>query len=450
MSIRIHEQEVVRTNIWPISPEDSQQYSLQADHVDVYSLVTETDRLLAQRVSQLESDIHSSIFWGTELPSLKEVDLATQFEPLTGAVILPHGITDQSILDFFEHKSRHYDHRGRVENRGKSYYVAVDPEFIDSQSKIEIMQRDMVDALHVIHHFDRNTASQDDLLGLLGVVDYFKQHALTALHVLTYPERFGNLITDDLYHAYREHAIQLAEIATRMYYQTFLGREYDKDLDFTQLQQETTDLLSFLSQQDRNYRQYTVQEVDHPLRIMAHIQETLRQGYIADTLLALVSGGTQTAIAFQMAYRHLNGKDLPILYVPLSLHSTTINSFEAFSDEQLRAYLLRHEAEIIGKQIQVVEDNANSGQTAQLIHDTLVDLGADSVRLSFVEIDPYRVIYKQRSSAERRSAYIANFMHPDFQTSVGTLPIARSIKQDYQLRKIYVWRLFDAYKGDSM
>ncbi len=429
----------------PINPEFQNKYTVPVNEVDVYSMLVATKIRLEKNLAEDRDNFKDPHYWGEEFPNLKEVDFNKYFEALTGAIKLPDDLSDPAIDSFFSKPHRGYKHGRHIENRGKSYYVAVDPDFITSKDKFVVIKDDYRDGLEVLYSFDRSRSSVTETIGFIGVLDYLKQHTLTALHVLTYPERLGEFNADKDYSKNRQQAERLARLFTRTYYQAILGQRFDNLPNQKSLINNFELLVEYLLTQDRNYKQFTVQEVDHPLRIMSHIHKVIESGDRFDTLLALMSGGTQTAIAMGLGIELRYRKVIPIVFIPLSLHSAKNNFDKSFTSDQLKRCLKPNEDFIRGKNISVVEDNANTGQTVQLTCDTLQQIGASSVSASFVEIDPYRVIYKQSPKRDNHPQNVANFMHPDFAYSIGTLPIARLIKQDYQLRKLYIWRLFNSY-----
>lgn len=444
MSYRISEIES-RGSGWPIGPEFQNKYTIPTSEVDVYSLLVAARSRLEDNLAERRINFNDSIYWGKEFPSLKEIDFDKYFEPLTGAIKLPDYLSDPTIDNFFSNPHRRYKHGSHIENRGKNYYVAVDPEFITPDSKFGVIKDDFREGLEVLYGFKRSRSSITETLGFIGVLDYLKQHTLTVLHVLTYPERLGDFNADWNYSRNRERAERLAFLFTRTYYQAILGQKFDNLFSQKSVANEFDEVVEYLLTQERNYRQFTVQEIDHPLRIMEHIQNVLNGRDKFDTLLALMSGGTQTAIAMGLGIEKRYGKMAPIIFVPLSLHSAKINFDKSFTSDQLENYLKLRSDLIRNKNISVVEDNANTGQTIQLASDVLQKIGASSVSASFVEIDPYRIMYKHSPKRDTHPQNVANLMHPDFGYSVGTLPIARLIKQDYQLRKLYIWRLFNSY-----
>ena len=277
MSFRISEIEPSGSD-WPLSPEFQKKYTIPAKEVDIYSLlVAARSRLEENRVGGRKY-FDGASYWGEEFPNLKDIDFNQYFEALTGAIKLPEDLSNPTVGHFFSNPYRRYKHGRHTENRGKSYYVAVDPEFITPESKFGVIKNDFHDGLDVLYRFERGSSAVTETIGYIGVLDYLKQHSLTTLHVLTYPERLGGFSADGEYSGNRERAERLACLFTRTFYQAILGRRFDNLPSRKSLVDEFDALVDYLQTQDRNYKQFTVQEVDHPLRIMSHVHNVLEDG----------------------------------------------------------------------------------------------------------------------------------------------------------------------------
>jgi hypoxanthine-guanine phosphoribosyltransferase len=325
----------------------------------------------------------------------------------------------------------------------------VDPDYISHHEKLAIIQRDLEDCYTALQLISRESLQGQDYLGYLGILDYIKQHTLCLFHVLTYPERFGNFTADDEYLKFRNIAIELISTNTKAFYQACIGQRFDPEFSSTDHLANLKELIVFVGTLERDYRQYTLQEVDHPIRMMVHVNQLLQMYPETNTIIPVMSGGTQSALLATEGLKLQKTEKLPLTFLPLSTHSAKMNFGNVFTLQTLLLFLSQSEDLIKGQNILVTEDNSNSGQTAQMIYAALITLGARSVHISFVEIDPHRIMYKQSSEREKKSEYVSNYLHRDFKSAVGVLPVARYLKQDYQLRKMYVWRLFNSYKKNE-
>lgn len=425
----------------------SEHYTERATDINILSMMEQVSQLIGEQIDSIYQRALSSELWSNEYINLQDIENFTSyFEPLTGGIKTDIEFHNPLLNAFYEGYGRTYIRGGLRETRAKSYYIAVDPDYISNFEKLSVIQRDLNDAYQIIQLLDRKSLKGADYFGYLGVLDYIKQHTLTLFHVLTYPERFGNFFTDEEYLRFRNIAINLVEVNIKAFYQACLGQSFDSRFGSSEDLEKINQLISYIGTLERDYRQYTLQEVDHPLRMMAHVNEVLNLYPETETLIPILSGGTQSSLLVGEGYKLMGKGVLPVVYLPLSTHSAKMNFGSTFNSNTLIEYLSNYRELIQGKNILVNEDNSNSGQTAQMIYDALMALGAKSVHIAFVEIDPHRVMYKQSSSREVKGEFVSNYLHPDFNSSIGVLPVARYLKQDYQLRKMYVWRLFNSYK----
>lgn len=424
-------------------PEGEMTYTLDSSNLDIEQMLSAVSTTMPRDLSSMYAEAWQSSLWGNNL-SLRDLHNITQnFEPLTGSIKLPND--EQLTTEFFRHPMRRYVRGGRTESRSKSYYIAVDPEYIESTSKLEVIRNDVIDAVQALNQLD-GVNHIEAFTERLAVIDYLKQHCLTLFHVLTYPERFGDQIDDSEYHFFRDISFQLAQNFTQAFYLTAIGRSVGQPVSNDILQQ-TLNLVDYMLRLERNYRQYTLQEIDHPLRILAHAHYAITHYPDTDIIVAIPAGGSQTAFCIQAGLKLTAGeKEYPIIDIPLSRHSAQMNYGKVFTEEQLAACIERYKHLIEGRTVLVTEDNSNSGITAQTIYEALIAAGAANVRIAFAEIDPHRIMYKQSVAREARPANVANYLHLDFKSAAGVLPVARHLRQDYQLRKMYVWKLFDSYK----
>lgn len=425
-------------------------YTESATDINIRGMLEHVSEEMEQYLPEIYNNALSSELWSDDYVNLLSLEnFQSCFEPLTGSIKTSLRFENSVINNFYSLGERSYIRNGFRETRAKSYYIAVDPDYISNHEKLAIIQRDLEDCYATLQLISRDSLQGQDYLGYLGILDHIKQHTLCLFHVLTYPERFGNFTANDEYLRFRNIAIELININTKAFYQGCLGQRFDSGFGSIDHLAKLKELVMFVSTLERDYRQYTLQEVDHPIRMMVHVNQLLRMYPDTNTIIPILSGGTQAALLVKEGLKLQKTQELPVIYLPLSTHSAKMNFGNVFNLETLLLFLSQYEDLIKGQNILVTEDNSNSGQTAQMIYEALMTLGARSVHVSFVEIDPHRVMYKQSSTREKKSEYVSNYLHPDFKSAVGVLPVARHLRQDYQLRKMYVWRLFNSYKKNE-
>jgi len=430
----------------PISAGDD-VYMQRVSQVNLRKMLETVSISMEQELSRLYSQALSSELWSERNINLLSINnFQDYFEPLTGSIKIPGDIEDPAIRNFYLSFERNYIRGGTRETRAKSYYIAVDPDYKTGDEKLSVIERDLEACYKIIHVVSRAGLKGFDYLAYLGILDYVKQHTLTLFHVLTYPERFGRFDEGEGYYHFRDLAIRLIDSNVKAFYQGCLGQNFNSTFGSMDDLLDLRKLISYIRSQVRDYKQFTLQEVDHPLRLMTHVNGLLETYPDIDTVIPILSGGTQTSLMVREGYRLKRGVDLPSIFLPLSTHSAKINFGSTLNTDSLLRFLSGYVDLIEGKDILVTEDNSNSGQTAQMVYEALMGLKARSVHIGFVELDPHRIMYKQGLLCEQKGTYVSNYMHPDFQSAVGILPVARYLRHDYQLRKMYVWRLFDAYK----
>jgi phosphoribosylanthranilate isomerase len=429
------------------NPIETREYALCAKVVDIPTMLENVSVALPKRQKSLLRKVISSSVWGENI-SLREIsDFRNRFHRVTGAISLPEIPQDSPYNDFFIRERFHEN--GKVKsNRGVHYYVAIDPA-VTPERKADVFLQDITAGLKVIKETDGRPTTPDELLLSLGVADYIKNAFITAYHALTYDERAGIQPTDKTYHKYRTILEKYSVLFTRRFFQASIGRPYDHNFNLKEISAETTEAFQYLRGRVMTPASYKLSEIDHPLIIMGNAYQNAEKYPDTNIIIGLPSGGSQSAIATQLAYEYIHGITPDLTFIPLSTHSARSSLKSIMDDGRLRAFA--RTLNLKDRNVLITDDTTNTGVTLARAYYALTAEGAGSVHASVCELDPIRIMVKQ-GRWKNPPATVANLEHPDFETAIDIVPVTRGkgeIAPDRQLRKLAAFSVLDAYYREN-
>jgi len=438
---------------WPLSNGLKEKYCVRANEINIRKMLEETSEGLAEQTKYQLEIIFDLDYWGEHFSIRNEPKLIGSFNKLIGSVRIDHATEPGFIFaSFYEKPLRTYTRLGRSENRGARYFVTIDKRLNTVGKKLQVIWEDINDSLKIVDSVRQEEIDVTSFPEYIGVLDYLKQHFITLFHALTYPERFGVFKQSGSYEYLRNVAANLATRFTRNYYLACVGRDVEK-VSPEEILTATKQLFVYLLTNDYPVEYFRSQENDHPFSMMINAQKNVEYYPDVDIIVALPSGGTQSGLVTQLAYAIHSGFTPDLIFLPVSRHAVERFSGRELSKEETERILDQYREKIHGRRILVTEDNSNSGQTAQYIYETLMEAEAKKVNISFLELDPIRIMQKHsvnNPSLGKAPEFVANYGHPDFlRTATGIVPMMRSLRMDYQLRKYYINKIINSSKVDE-
>jgi phosphoglycolate phosphatase-like HAD superfamily hydrolase/adenine/guanine phosphoribosyltransferase-like PRPP-binding protein len=379
-------------------------------------------------------EAYTSTAWSSEYPSLKTIEnFADSFGPIAGDIRVNQLGAHPALADYFTDERTHKI-SGSLSLRGHNYYVCVDRR-LEPEERVAVMMDELSLATATLESVDRSQLDPTDLLPYLGVLDNAKQQALSLFHAYTYSERREGIPSDAEYLQLRNNLIDIAERATRSFFEACMGREFTTPLTAMDVDNLKTEIL----QADVNLhpKGLKLQELDHPLKIMlaAH---NLAQTQPFDTVVGFPSGGSQIAIVTALAGETLHdlaARSIKTVYIPLSQHSGTVKGSEVpISDTLLDTSVEAFREALEGRHVMIVDDNSATGSTVTRGAKSIEKLSPSSIRSGVGELDPQRTLIRARAAKDGLVVDIANMEHALFDGASGVVPITNS---DVQLRKEY-------------
>lgn len=363
------------------------------------------------------------------------------FEPTLGSITLSGGVQNSQLAGFFTKDRVYVRDDGNTELRGANYFVAHAKTMESPLEKVAVLRNDLSDGLEVISGFVRDSIkTESDYLSYLGVLDYLKNQSITVFNALTYPERrLNGIYSDDNsadtnfqlreYQELRQQAIELMKRFTRMYYQSCLGLPYDSGFDPKVLQESIDNLTGYLKLniKEKEFYKFTYPEVNHPLVIMLGVQETALRNPNVDTIIGIPTGGVESAIAAQMAYELICKKSPGVIFIPVSIHRS-YRSGVPLEQEDVDRMVKPYSGLIKDKNILIIDDNANSGRTLQMVSDAVASAGALSERALLIEHDPSRIL-KRKGKPSVIEVFRMN--HENAESTMGKVKISDNGSEKY-------------------
>lgn len=307
---------------------------------------------------------------------------------------------------------------------------------------------------------EKTSPLESEFLLYLGVLDYLKSHSTTLFHALTFRERRGDLPQspdqNDIYLQYRQKASELMIDLTQKFYQTCIGCPYTTSFNFKDIAVSVNDLTTYLSilfDIDKKHYSYhfTYPEANQPLPILLGSQEASLHNPTIETIVGIPSGGTEAAIAAQLAYQCIHKKSPQLIFLAQSIHG--FHHKGGLDTEQINELINNlHPNSIKGRGVLLVDDSANTGATLQTVANALWKAGAKDIQVHLVNHDPERIVDKYNKG---KGTHLFAVDHRNANTTMGVISLAPSltpsqIKEEVSLvelaRVIAQQRLEDYYR----
>lgn len=449
----------------PPSPATILQRRIRVKNAEVLDIELELERIRKEAYLKEKDNISGStqvkerIQPKTQTGRSRVRDVDRLFDPVVGSIIFPAGwkMRDSFLREFFISNPDRYrgnpDGKHALELRGSRYFISkASAESIDTRlgkgkdhlnARLKIIKDDLLDGLYFISHYAsfRENKSPIDFVLALGIMDYLKMQSQALFHAITYSERkfsVQEFIGNTPEHSeYRKKALKMMEQMTRLYYQTLLGVEFDKDLDFVVLGKMVEPLVDYTGkfvsgQLSKNGNKHTKEqvekyfkypEVNNPLTISLGAQEAVLAYPNVDTIVGIPTGGTETTIVIKLLYEKLRDKSLELKLIPVSVHSDD----PAPSENQVANYLnFVYPNEFLDKEILLVDDNSATGETLGTVSAALHSNYAKKVKVHVTDFLGLLLV-KQEDGRK-------NF-HPGFSpTTIGVTGITKKGGFDYEAK----------------
>jgi hypothetical protein len=293
---------------------------------------------------------------------------------------------------FFEKFGRSVVHRGKYVLRGVRYASPLNVT-ADEKQKFATFVNDFEEGVKILSTDEKGIERERLFLVKQAVYDCVKNSAVSLLNALIVDERDGNFRLDRnskedrMYQEKRKILDEVARASVFAQYAHLSGdtaveqREVSILLSQLSKVQQAGDFITELSRNtdERSRRVRTSQrELTHPMSIAASAlyYAELNHTYPPDVLIGLPTGSTEFIYAVQYAMEKFTGKRPKVILAPLSLHNapkeSTANNIErGLGDEELARFLKESSAQLTGKVVALVDDNASTGTTIAMLQNTV-------------------------------------------------------------------------------
>jgi len=413
-----------RLEIFDIQTDESQPYSLKTESGSefVRNVLTRSLSNCYENIRRVESsndEMFRSIAHAQAQLCLK-----------SGGVVLSK---DEVKHPFFAHEGYATDLYGYWSSRGPLYYIFSDT-FMEREECIDKMINEYMLLKEHIGILSDITSTQTQKVAYL---DYLKNFFLIVYHAYTYPERFGIELNKEA-STLKGILRKASEEFTRMYYRVLLG----KTVDFTSTRDEFEcvelqwDMLVnyFKNSNDFESGWFKYSELDDPIIILKAAYSFLNEDSDVDVIIGIESGGTELCFVTKLLYRLIGNVDfVDTELVALSrytLQKSSLYKGKTTPSEIIDSQISR--LSLANKRVLIVDDNSNTGESAQLVFNALQKISAHSVRIRVAEFDMHRSMFKHLNW-NKKPDYIA---HPDlFLCSVGVTPITQGLDEFLAFRQ---------------
>ena len=330
-------------------------------------------------------------------------------EPQFGSIVYKGNLPQNELGQFFSKEGRVFVENNATHLSGPNLFVALDNSKTrkSSPEKLKIIENDLGDALEILKNTNRpekgDPNSEGNFTLYLGVLKYASGHLNTLFNVYTYRERYSpetttNILTNPEYLETREKLQKILIQYTRMFYQACIGDEFDEQLippdQVIDIVKSTSHLIQLTQYGKKKEHSFSVPELINPITTLLSAHEAaLKLEGKPKTLIGIQSGGNESTIALQYAYEKIYGKKIPLILFPISVHSNkppsveqTVTSLKKLLKDNLNELL-------VNRDILMIDDNANTGETFNLLSSALENLGVKSHNVMVLLFDPGRLTY---------------------------------------------------------
>jgi predicted NAD-dependent protein-ADP-ribosyltransferase YbiA (DUF1768 family)/hypoxanthine phosphoribosyltransferase len=384
-----------------------------------------------------------------------------KFFSIDGSVITKEKPDELFYLSFFRKKGRiatkesAYKQGRRVitDNsyylRGERYLASIDPN-LEPKQRLDILLEDFIDGVRLLFEYS-NDISKDELVFKqeLAILDYIKNSVIVVLNALIQNEKLGLFRLDDRrYQNVRNSLTNMAKRVVKMYFAYLVGNneDYKSSLrDTERHSQEFENIILFLEQEYRegaiNNPSFSRPEANHPLVIGASaLLHAEKKDGKPRTIVAFPSGGTELALAQQYAIELTSNYRPQVILMPFSLYSVNELPKRKLGERKTSTaldFLEQFRGSIDGREVMIVEDNSNSGNTIQRFYDLITEHFAPrKVIVSVAEADIVRA--RELKDSKTRLTVASPEV---FESSVNILPVSKKrlrteIKADIEKQRL--------------
>lgn len=406
----------------------------QTDAVKSYSLKTEAGSefvrsVLTRSLSNCYENIRRVEASDDEMPRLI-ARIQKQLCPKTGGVVLS---LDEVRHPFFLREGCATDYYGYWASRGPLYYIFSDT-FMGREECIEKMLEEYMLLKQNIGMLSDTAATQAQKTAYL---DYLKNFFLIVYHAFTYPERFGVSLNEES-RILKSVLRKACEEFTRMYYQALLGSsvDYTSTRDEFECVELRWDILvaHFKDSKDFESGWFKYSELDDPVVILKAAYSFLKEDADVDIIIGIESGGTELCFVTKLLYRLLGNSGF-VRTELVALSRYTLQRSSLFSGKTTPGEIIDAQVSrlaLAGKKILVVDDNSNTGESAQLMFEALQKVHTQDARIRVAEFDMHRSMFKHLNWRKKPN----HIAHPDlFLCSVGVTPITQGLDEFLAFRQ---------------
>jgi len=340
---------------------------------------------------------------------------------------------DEINHPFFAHPGHLTSLHGHWCSRGPLYYIFSDTFMKKDEIIVKMQEEYEVLRQNISLLSDAKTTQRQRI----AYLDYLKNFFLIVYHASSYLDRFGK-DEDALRIHYKDTLRKASEEFTRMYYRALLDKTVDhasvrNELECVELQWSAL-VNYFNTSKDFESGWFKYAELDDPIVILKAAYSFVKESSKIDVIIGIESGGTELCFATKLLYQ-LMGHTNFVRTELVALSRYTLQRSTMFEGVTTPIEIVSSQVaklNVKSSNVLVVDDNSNTGESAQLVYHALQQVPARKVRVRVAEFDLHRSMFKHLNW-EKKPDHIA---HPDlFLCSVGVTPITQGLDEFLPFRQ---------------
>lgn len=372
-----------------------------------------------------------------------------KFFSIDGSIISKEEPDDLFYINFFKKYGRLATKGDTYYLRGERYLAAINPN-LEAKQRLDILFEDFVDGINILFNETKEVSTNEFIFKQeLAVLDYVKNSSVTILNALIQYEKKGIFRLDDKeYTDIRKLAVLIAQRCVKIYFSYLIGDFQNFRIVIENLKKQLSSFEYVIRYMEQEYREgvlknesFSRPEANHPLIIGAHsLLNSEKKDLHPDIIIGFPAGGTELTLAQQYAFEISKHYQPQIVLMPLSLYSVMQMPKIPMNENPTITpitFLEQYRKSIDGKEVMIVEDNSNTGNTIQRFYDLITEnFKPQKVTVFVAEADIIRS--KQLKNSKIRTTIASDEV---YNSVVNILPVSKKglkteMKEDIERQRL--------------
>ncbi len=368
---------------------------------------------------------------------------------------------DENLKKYFSNKDRISWHdKNIMQLTGYNNVISVD-EKASIKNIISTTYKEIEDSFQILQKIEANeiVINKENHLFYCAILQNLKDSYILIFNAFISDEKLGDFKNED--ETYQEARKQLAntlKYVTKQYYNILVGEPI---LSSPQ---------NLLTDANDKFIRESIEEFDNPKRfdkaelsnsmiILSSALNTALKNPEIDTIISLPFGGTEYAVAIQLAYEKIYNKKVEIFILPVSLYGTKdlmekkkdkkdeeLKKEDILGSDSTKTYLEKNKDILRGKHLLITDNSSGSGKTLELTAKFLNKVFPKNIKTVIAKVSPYTFL-KGISPSIPNPKILESSMTSRSIRYTTTKKKKNTMKKEFTrgLRKRQIYRIIEQY-----